>query len=366
VVGVAKTGSGKTLGFLMPSFVHILATRKNPRNGPTTLVLAPTRELANQIHVEATKFGRSSGILATCVYGGAPKGGQLREIRNGVQIIIATPGRLNDFLESRQVSLAQVSYLVFDEADRMLDMGFEPQIRKILACIPGQRQTMFYTATWPMGVRKLASEFLTTPCVVYIGDTTKLVANKDITQTIIVIERGPQEKDYHTKEIIKRYQGERVIIFCKTKRMCDQLERGMARDCNCAAIHGDKDQQQRDQTLQNFTSGRCAVMIATDVAARGLDVKGVMAVINYDFPGNVEDYIHRIGRTGRAGAKGSAYLLLSNNCSCVHPRRVLCSGITPNLVLYIAGTRSSPSRTRAKRRSCSRYSRRPSRRSPTS
>ena len=174
VVGVAKTGSGKTLGFLMPCFVHILATRKNARNGPTALVLAPTRELANQIHIEAAKFGRTSGILATCVYGGAPKGMQLREIRQGVQIIIATPGRLNDFLESRQVSLMQVSYLVFDEADRMLDMGFEPQIRKILACIPGQRQTMFYTATWPMGVRKLASEFLSSPCVVYIGDTTKL------------------------------------------------------------------------------------------------------------------------------------------------------------------------------------------------
>lgn len=221
----------------MPAFCHILEKRPNPRQGPTTLVLAPTRELACQIQDECVKFGQTSGIHSTCCYGGAPKGGQMRDIRNGVHIIIATPGRLNDFLEMRAINMQQVVYLVFDEADRMLDMGFEPQIRKIVAHLPATRQTLFYTATWPKEVRRLASEFLNSPCICYIGDTNKLVANKDITQIVHVMSHQ-SEKEMKLREIIRQWPGDRIIIFCGTKRMCDQLERGLSRDARCAAIHG--------------------------------------------------------------------------------------------------------------------------------
>ncbi|EKX52111.1 hypothetical protein GUITHDRAFT_65410, partial [Guillardia theta CCMP2712] len=309
VIGVAKTGSGKTLGFLVPGFMHIMNDGlKNPRMGPLILVLAPTRELATQIQEECIKFGSCIHIRSCCVYGGAPKGPQLRELRSGAHIVIATPGRLNDFLEQGMINLQQVSYLVFDEADRMLDMGFEPQIRKILDRIPGKRQTLFYTATWPKEVRRLASDFLDKPCIVYIGDTDTLVANKDVTQVIKVIDDRFGEKDMILQDIIRgEGVGSRIIIFCSTKRMCDQLERNLSRMVPCAAIHGDKDQGQRTRILNDFKAGQCCVMIATDVAARGLDIKEVKAVINYEFPSNTEDYIHRIGRTGRAGAKGTAY-----------------------------------------------------------
>ncbi|MGB1599242.1 MAG: DEAD/DEAH box helicase, partial [Promethearchaeia archaeon] len=309
VVGVAKTGSGKTLGFLVPGFVHIMnGGRKDPRHGPTILVLAPTRELATQIQEECEKFGRCVGMSSTCVYGGAPKGNQLRDIRNGCTIVVATPGRLNDFLEGGQINLSQVSYMVFDEADRMLDMGFEPQIRKIVARIPPTRQTLFFTATWPKEVRRLASEFLESPAIIYIGDTNSLVANKDVTQIVHVVDDRPGTKDYMLQDIIRKEgHGARIIVFCSTKRMCDQLERSLMRVAPCSAMHGDKDQHQRTRTLNEFKDGRTPILIATDVAARGLDVKEVKAVINYDFPSNVEDYVHRIGRTGRAGAKGTAY-----------------------------------------------------------
>ncbi|GFH25347.1 uncharacterized protein HaLaN_23291, partial [Haematococcus lacustris] len=186
LVAIAKTGSGKTCGFLLPGMLHIKETRKDPRAGPILLVLAPTRELAVQTKSEADKFGRSSGIRNTCLYGGAPKGPQLRDISMGAHIAIATPGRLNDFLEGGQVRLSNVSYLVLDEADRMLDMGFEPQIQKIVRTIPRQRQTLFFSATWPREVKQIASQFVTNQTVhIFIGGVEeKLVANKSITQFV--------------------------------------------------------------------------------------------------------------------------------------------------------------------------------------
>lgn len=312
VVGVAKTGSGKTLGFLVPSFLRILKKpRADLRQGPVTLVLAPTRELALQIREEVVKFGTSSQISSTCVFGGSPKGPQLGALRAGVHILIATPGRLNDFLDMNSVSLRQVNYLVFDEADRMLDMGFEPQIRKILSFCPRDRQTLFFTATWPREVRRLASEFLHDPVLIYIGDTETLQANKDVEQVVHVV-HDQRQKDQLMETLLKQLGRDALtLIFCGTKRMCDQLERTLSRHVQCAAIHGDKDQSQRTNVLAQFKSGRVPVMIATDVAARGLDVKGVACVINYDFPQNVEDYVHRIGRTGRAGAKGLAHTYMT-------------------------------------------------------
>ncbi|KAJ0534169.1 putative RNA helicase [Helianthus annuus] len=306
IVAIAKTGSGKTLGYLIPAFIHLKRVHKNRQMGPTVLVLSPTRELATQIQAEAVKFGRSSKILCTCLYGGAPKGPQLRELDRGTDIVVATPGRLNDILEMRRLSLSQVTFLVLDEADRMLDMGFEPQIRKIVKEVPARRQTLMYTATWPKEVRKIAADLLVNPIQVNIGNVDELVANKAITQHIEVL--APMEKNRRL-ELILRSQEPRskVIIFCSTKKMCDQLARSLTRQFAAAAIHGDKSQGERDYVLNQFRTGRSPVLVATDVAARGLDIKDIRVVINYDFPTGVEDYVHRIGRTGRAGATGEAY-----------------------------------------------------------
>ncbi|ANM69584.1 DEAD box RNA helicase family protein [Arabidopsis thaliana] len=306
IVAIAKTGSGKTLGYLIPGFMHLQRIHNDSRMGPTILVLSPTRELATQIQVEALKFGKSSKISCACLYGGAPKGPQLKEIERGVDIVVATPGRLNDILEMKRISLHQVSYLVLDEADRMLDMGFEPQIRKIVNEVPTKRQTLMYTATWPKEVRKIAADLLVNPAQVNIGNVDELVANKSITQTIEVL--APMEKHSRLEQILRSQEpGSKIIIFCSTKRMCDQLARNLTRTFGAAAIHGDKSQAERDDVLNQFRSGRTPVLVATDVAARGLDVKDIRVVVNYDFPNGVEDYVHRIGRTGRAGATGLAY-----------------------------------------------------------
>ncbi|KAA8530222.1 hypothetical protein F0562_004931 [Nyssa sinensis] len=311
IVAIAKTGSGKTLGYLIPCFIHLKRRRNNPQLGPTVLVLSPTRELATQIQDEAMKFGKSSKISCTCLYGGAPKGPQLRELVRGADIVVATPGRLNDILEMRKVSLHQVSYMVLDEADRMLDMGFEPQIRKIMKEVPARRQTLMYTATWPKEVRKIAADLLVNPVQVNIGNVDELVANKAITQYVEVL--SYMEKHRRLEQILRSQEpGSKIIIFCSTKKMCDQLARNLSRQFGASAIHGDKSQGERDHVLNQFRTGRSPVLVATDVAARGLDIKDIRVVINYDFPTGIEDYVHRIGRTGRAGATGVAYTFFSD------------------------------------------------------
>lgn len=310
IVAIAKTGSGKTLGYLIPAFMLLRRCHNNPQNGPTVVVLAPTRELATQIQDEAIKFGRSIRISCTCLYGGAPKGPQLKELERGADIVVATPGRLNDILEMRKVDFRQVSLLVLDEADRMLDMGFEPQIRKIVNEIPPRRQTLMYTATWPKEVRKIAGDLLVNPVQVNIGNADELAANKSITQYVEVVPH--MEKQRRVEQILRSEErGSKIIIFCSTKKLCDQLTRSIGRSFGAAAIHGDKSQGERDWVLNQFRSGKSPILVATDVAARGLDIKDVRVVINYDFPNGVEDYVHRIGRTGRAGAKGVAYTFFS-------------------------------------------------------
>ncbi|KAL1824627.1 hypothetical protein ACET3Z_011405 [Daucus carota] len=306
IVAIAKTGSGKTLGYLMPAFRHLKRCHNNPKLGPTVLVLSPTRELATQIQDEAEKFGSSSKISCTCLYGGAPKGPQLKDLERGVDIVVATPGRLNDILQMGRVNLGQISYMVLDEADRMLDMGFEPQIRKIVKEIPALRQTLMYTATWPKEVRKIAADLLVNPVQVNIGNVDELVANKSITQHVEII--PPMEKQRRVEQIVRSQEpGSKIIIFCATKKMCDQLSRNLSRHFGAAAIHGDKNQSERDDVLNKFRTGSCPILVATDVAARGLDVKDIRVVINYDFPKGIEDYVHRIGRTGRGGATGVAH-----------------------------------------------------------
>ncbi|XP_043706621.1 DEAD-box ATP-dependent RNA helicase 14 [Telopea speciosissima] len=274
IVAIAKTGSGKTLGYLVPGFIHLKRCRKNSQLGPTVLVLSPTRELATQILDEVVKFGRSSRISCTCLYGGAPKGPQLRDLDRGADIVVATPGRLNDILEMKRISLSQVSYMVLDEADRMLDMGFEPQIRKIVNEIPARRQTLMYTATWPKEVRKIAADLLVNPVQVNIGNIDELVANKSITQYVEVV--AHMEKQRRLEQILRSQEpGSKCIVFCSTKKMCDQLTRTIGHQFGAAAIHGDKSQGERDSVLNQFRSGRSPILVATDVAARGLDVKDI-------------------------------------------------------------------------------------------
>ncbi|ANM65777.1 Helicase C-terminal [Arabidopsis thaliana x Arabidopsis arenosa] len=278
IVAIAKTGSGKTLGYLIPAFILLRHCRNDSRNGPTVLILAPTRELATQIQDEALRFGRSSRISCTCLYGGAPKGPQLKELERGADIVVATPGRLNDILEMKMIDFQQVSLLVLDEADRMLDMGFEPQIRKIVNEIPPRRQTLMYTATWPKEVRKIASDLLVNPVQVNIGRVDELAANKAITQYVEVV---PQmEKERRLEQILRSQErGSKVIIFCSTKRLCDHLARSVGRHFGAVVIHGDKTQGERDWVLNQFRSGKSCVLIATDVAARGLDIKDIRFVV---------------------------------------------------------------------------------------
>ncbi|BGP43641.1 ATP-dependent RNA helicase dbp2 [Rhodotorula kratochvilovae] len=308
LVAVSATGSGKTIAFALPAMIHINAQPLlAPGDGPIALILAPTRELAVQIQEECTKFGSSSRIRNTCVYGGVPKGGQIRDLQRGSEIVIATPGRLIDMLESGKTNLRRVTYLVMDEADRMLDMGFEPQIRKILDQIRPDRQTLMFSATWPKEVQKLAHTYLKDFIQVTIG-SLELSANLNITQIVEVCsdfeKRGKLIK--HLEKISA--ENAKVLIFIGTKRVADDLTKYLRQDgWPALAIHGDKQQQERDWVLGEFKSGRSPIMIATDVASRGLDVKDIGYVINYDMPNGIEDYIHRIGRTGRAGAKGTAY-----------------------------------------------------------
>ncbi|KAI8148162.1 P-loop containing nucleoside triphosphate hydrolase protein [Fennellomyces sp. T-0311] len=311
VVGVAETGSGKTLAYTLPGIVHINAQPLlEPGDGPIVLVLAPTRELAVQIQQECTKFGQTSRIKNTCLYGGTPRGPQVRDLAKGVEICIATPGRLIDMLESGKTNLRRVTYLVLDEADRMLDMGFEPQIRKIVNQIRPDRQTLMWSATWPKSVQQLAETYLKDYIQVTIGSLS-LSASKNVTQIVEVCAEAEKRGKLivHLERIMEEKETERkTLIFTSTKRTADEITRFLRQDGFPAlAIHGDKQQNERDWVLNQFRSGGHPIMVATDVASRGIDVKDVKYVINYDFPTNIEDYVHRVGRTGRGGATGSAF-----------------------------------------------------------
>uniref|UniRef100_A0A6Q2XJM2 RNA helicase n=1 Tax=Esox lucius TaxID=8010 RepID=A0A6Q2XJM2_ESOLU len=316
MVGIAQTGSGKTLSYLLPAIVHINHQPFLERgDGPICLVLAPTRELAQQVQQVAAEYGRASRLKSTCVYGGAPKGPQLRDLERGeFHICIATPGRLIDFLEVGKTNLRRCTYLVLDEADRMLDMGFEPQIRKIVDQIRPDRQTLMWSATWPKEVRQLAEDFLKDYVQINVG-ALQLSANHNILQIVDVCNDGEKEdKLLRLLEEIMSEKENKTIIFVETKRRCDDITRRMRRDgWPAMGIHGDKSQQERDWVLNEFKFGKAPILIATDVASRGLDVEDVKFVINYDYPNNSEDYIHRIGRTARSQKTGTAYTFFTPN-----------------------------------------------------
>ncbi|KAK6757684.1 hypothetical protein RB195_015475 [Necator americanus] len=309
IISIAKTGSGKTLAFMLPGIVHTTKQQVRGRyDGPSVLVLLPTRELAQQVQEVSIDFCNALGLKMACLFGGASKGPQARDLERGVDIVVATPGRLLDFLDNGTTNMKRCSYLVLDEADRMLDMGFEPQIRKIIGQIRPDRQTLMFSATWPKEVRALAADFQRDAAFLNVG-SMELAANHNITQLVDVLEEhAKQPRMMQLLNDIMNQPECKTIIFVETKRKADDLTRWMRRDgWPTLCIHGDKNQGERDWVLSEFKAGKTPIMLATDVAARGLDVDDIKYVINYDYPNNSEDYVHRIGRTGRRDKKGTAY-----------------------------------------------------------
>ncbi|KAG9286065.1 hypothetical protein G9A89_022742 [Geosiphon pyriformis] len=316
VIGVAKTGSGKTVAFLLPMFRHIKDQRPlEPMEGPISIIMTPTRELAVQIHKECKHFLKALSLRAVCAYGGSPIKDQIADLKRGAEIIVCTPGRMIDLLcanSGRVTNLKRVTYLVLDEADRMFDMGFEPQVMKIVNNVRPDRQTVLFSATFPRQMESLARKVLKRPLEITVGGRS--VVAQDVSQLVEVREEAT--KFVRLLEILgQQYNDDpdgRCLIFVDRQEAADNLLRDLIRKgYPCMSLHGGKDQLDRDSTIADFKSGVCQLLIATSVAARGLDVKQLKLVINYECPNHMEDYVHRVGRTGRAGNKGTAYTFIT-------------------------------------------------------
>jgi superfamily II DNA/RNA helicase len=311
LMGAAQTGTGKTASFSLPIIERLLPqanTSTSPARHPVrALILTPTRELADQVADNVAAYAKHTDLRSLVVFGGIDMQGQAQALRGGVEILVATPGRLLDHVQQRNVQLGQVQMLVLDEADRMLDMGFLPDLQRILNLLPAGRQTLLFSATFSNDIKKLAATYLTDP-------TTIEVARNATASTVrqILFELDEADKPRAVAQLIRERELKQVIVFCNSKLGAGRLARTLeSAGIVAAAIHGDKTQTERMQALDAFKKGTLAVLVATDVAARGLDVTDLPAVINYDLPFNAEDYVHRIGRTGRAGASGDALSLCS-------------------------------------------------------
>ncbi|KAJ0979934.1 hypothetical protein J5N97_015408 [Dioscorea zingiberensis] len=312
IIGIAKTGSGKTAAFVLPMIVHIMDQPElEKEDGPIGVICAPTRELAHQIYLEAKKFSKHDGIRVAAVYGGMSKLDQLKELKAGSEIVVATPGRLIDMLKMKALTMTRATYLVLDEADRMFDLGFEPQIRSIVGQIRPDRQTLLFSATMPYKVERLAREILGDPIRVTVGEVG--MANEDITQVINVLPSDAEKMPWLLEKLPEMIDDGDVLVFASKKTTVDDIESQLIqRSFKVAALHGDKDQASRMDILQKFKSGIYHVLIATDVAARGLDIKSIKSVVNFDMARDMDMHVHRIGRTGRAGDKdGTAYTLIT-------------------------------------------------------
>ncbi len=300
LVATAQTGTGKTLAFVLP-LIHQLETEPRTK-GVRAVVLVPTRELAIQIHEVFVKMANGTGIRSATVVGGMGENPQLQAIRKGAQVVIATPGRMYDFLSRQLVNLAGVRMLVLDEADRMLDMGFLPTIKRIMGAMPVQRQTLFFSATIETSVKHLVEVHVPDALRIEVGSTTQPVEQVDLHH----YEVEPEAKLTLLQKMIREESGS-FLVFARTKHGADKLAHKLSGgDVRVAAIHGDRSQNQRNQALKGFQDGYYRVLVATDVAARGIHVEGISHVVNYDLPQVPEDFIHRIGRTARAGARGTA------------------------------------------------------------
>jgi superfamily II DNA/RNA helicase len=309
VVGIAQTGTGKTAAFALPILHRLLQNRikVQPKNC-RVLVLSPTRELSGQILDSFNAYGRHMRLSSALAIGGVPMGRQVRAAMQGIEVMVATPGRLLDLVQSNGLKLGQVEYLVLDEADRMLDMGFINDIRKIVAKLPVRRQTLFFSATMPKDIAELAEAMLRDPARVAVTPVASTVER--ITQRIIQVDHAA--KPALLAQLLKQQTVDRALVFTRTKHGADKVVKSLARaGIAASAIHGNKSQNHRERTLAAFRSGEIRTLVATDIAARGIDVDGISHVVNFDLPNVPETYVHRIGRTARAGAEGTAISLVA-------------------------------------------------------
>ena len=317
LMGAAQTGTGKTAAFILPIIQKLLpgsSSSASPARHPIrALVLTPTRELAVQVSENAANYSRHTDLRSTVVFGGVDMQPQVAQLRSGIEILIATPGRLLDHLGSKTANLSQVEILVLDEADRMLDMGFLPDLQRIINLIPAQRQTLLFSATFSPEIKKLAQSYLRNPVTVEVARQN--AAADTVSQVVHMVSAADKQRAITTILEARTRQGlsRQCIIFTNSRLGCAKLSRALERDgIKAGAIHGDKSQGERTLTLDAFKSGAIEALVATDVAARGLDIPAMPCVINHELPYNAEDFIHRIGRTGRAGSTGDAIALVDD------------------------------------------------------
>ena len=311
VLGRAQTGTGKTAGFILP-LLHILKNSKQKASPftPKLLVITPTRELADQVHKNAVNYGQYLELKTALVYGGVPIHTQIRKLKKGVDILIATPGRLLDHLNQKTIDLSSTQNIVLDEADSMLDMGFIHDIRKILSKLPEKRQTLLFSATFTKSIRKLADDLLMQPEVVEVHESNSV--SEQVEQKIHPVDRG--RKSELLNHLIQENDWPQVLVFTRTKQTADRLCKNLRESkVRTDVIHGDKPQRVRSRALRSFKDGKVQILVATDIAARGLDIHHLPCVINFELPFVASDYVHRIGRTGRAGNQGTAISLVSKD-----------------------------------------------------
>ena len=304
LLGIAQTGTGKTAAFVLPSLDRLAAKREYLKPGQIRmLILAPTRELAAQIAASARIYGKFMQLSVGVVFGGVPNGKSVREVSRGLDVLVATPGRLLDLVDQRALSLRDLEILVLDEADQMLDLGFIHALKRIVALVPPKRQTLFFSATMPRAIKELADRYLTNPAEVSVAPVATTVERVEQRVTFV----NQAEKQALLIQLLKTAPVERALVFSRTKHGADKIIRMLtAAGINANAIHGNKSQPQRERAIALFRSGEIKVLVATDIAARGIDIPGVSHVFNYDLPHVPDQYVHRIGRTARAGASGIA------------------------------------------------------------
>ena len=315
LIGLAQTGTGKTAGFTLPIVHNLISApitddKGEPVHRVRVLILTPTRELAAQVEESFRKYGKYTKLRVVPIYGGVGIEPQSKALRAGVDVVVATPGRLLDHMERQNVVFDDLEVLVLDEADRMLDMGFAPQLNRIVAEIPAYRQTLLFSATMSPEIEALARTYLRKPVVVQIGRRSEAVST--VTHAVYPVPR--ERKTMLLVELLKQADMDSVLIFTRTKHGADRVVQHLEDEgINATAMHADKSQGERTRALDDFKSGKIRVLVATDIAQRGLDVSGISHVINYDVPQQPEDYVHRIGRTGRAAATGDAYTFMSTD-----------------------------------------------------
>ncbi|MFI5257454.1 MAG: DEAD/DEAH box helicase [Gemmatimonadales bacterium] len=304
IMGLAQTGTGKTVAFTMPILDRLIDGPRRTR----ALILTPTRELCVQVEESFRRYAKYTEIEVAAIYGGVPIDPQEKKLRAGVDVVVATPGRLIDHLERQNVVFDDLEVLVLDEADRMLDMGFAPQINRVVSEVPQYRQTLLFSATMPPEVEALARKYLRKPVVVQVG--VRSAAASTVTHAVYPVPR--EKKNALLVQLLTGKKHDSVLIFTRTKHGADRVVRDLEKaGLTATAMHADKSQSQRTRALQDFKDGKTSVLVATDIAQRGLDISGITHVINYDVPQQAEDYVHRIGRTGRAAREGDAYTFMS-------------------------------------------------------